>query len=130
MRAAVHSVIAVIRMRFLVRWWRSGKRAGTYTSSSSSATPLPSPRGQLTSGRSSAVSSPAPSLGSRYIKQLNGENAHILLTHILCTQKHQEPVSARPRPAPRTQAAAAEPRLAPAEDRHHLQGAQLQEPPS
>ena len=127
MRAAVHSVIAVIRMRFLVRRWRSGKRAGAYTASA--ATPLPSPRGQLTSGRSSAVSSPAPSLGSRYIKQLNGENAHILLTHILCTQKHQEPVSARPRPAPRPQAAAAEPRLAPAEDRHHLQGAQLQEPP-
>ena len=123
MRAAVHSVIAVIRMRFLVRRWRSGKRAGAYTASA--ATPLPSPRGQLTSGRSSAVSSPAPSLGSRYIEELNVENAHILLTHILCTQKHQEPVSARPSP----QAAAAEPRLAPAEDRHHLQGTQLQEPP-
>ena len=32
-RSAVHSVIAVIRMRFLVKRWRTGKRAGAHSSS-------------------------------------------------------------------------------------------------
>ena len=29
-RSAVHTVTAVIRMKFLVRRWRTGKRAGAY----------------------------------------------------------------------------------------------------
>merc|ERR550532_333266 len=41
-RALVHGVIAVVRMRFLVKRWRTGKRAGAYTTPTPTTPVLPS----------------------------------------------------------------------------------------
>ena len=41
-RALVHGVIAVVRMRFLVKRWRTGKRAGAYSTPTPSTPGLPS----------------------------------------------------------------------------------------
>ena len=48
-RSVVHAIIAISRMKFLVRRWRSGKRAGARLSST--ASPLPSPSTSLRGGQ-------------------------------------------------------------------------------
>lgn len=61
-RSVVHVIIAVSRMKFLVRRWRSGKRAGARLAS---ASPLPSPSTSLRGGSVPALPSPLhrPTLG-------------------------------------------------------------------
>ena len=61
-RSVVHVIIAVSRMKFLVRRWRSGKRAGARLAS---ASPLPSPSTSLRGRSVPALPSPLhrPSLG-------------------------------------------------------------------
>lgn len=55
-RSVVHAIIAISRMKFLVRRWRSGKRAGARLSST--ASPLPSPSTSLRGGSVPALPSP------------------------------------------------------------------------
>ena len=54
-RSVVHSIIAISRMKFLVRRWRSGKRAGARLTT---ASPLPSPSTSLRGGSVPALPSP------------------------------------------------------------------------
>ena len=56
-RSVVHAIIALSRMKFLVRRWRSGKRAGARLASST-ASPLPSPSTSLRGGSVPALPSP------------------------------------------------------------------------
>lgn len=56
-RSVVHAIIALSRMKFLVRRWRSGKRAGARLTSST-ASPLPSPSTSLRGGSVPALPSP------------------------------------------------------------------------
>merc|ERR1719239_1029831 len=54
-RSLVHAIIAISRMKFLVRRWRSGKRAGARLTT---ASPLPSPSTSLRGGSVPALPSP------------------------------------------------------------------------
>merc|ERR1719319_1802016 len=61
-RGAIHALVAVSRMKFLVRRWRSGKRAGARLGSTD--TPLASPVPSLRGGSTPSLPSPrAPTFG-------------------------------------------------------------------
>lgn len=56
-RSLVHGVIAVIRMRFLVKRWRTGKRAGAYKPSNTPTTPRALSEAPVTARSSGGVPS-------------------------------------------------------------------------
>ena len=119
-RAVVHTIISISRMKYLVRRWRSGKRAGAHMSSTKAWSETPFTEAALT-GRSSAgvpsldLSSPvetfSPSLSVSTTARSQFTKSQSVPSYNLVSPRKTSPTQSHKLPS--TQAATSRPRNPP-----------------